>query len=202
MKQSLFFNKKFAYFITAIIIALSFLLGGAKSLNSARDKVVTVFEDGKKQGFLSSCVNTVSDFFNEENKAANSLLEDVRKCAEASQTIAVIAEKYLGENDVVVGKLENVIRNMKSTKSIDKIHEFTIEIELLTSELRQKDGVKSMEENDKYDWNNAFNEMASYKNTKNLREYNEKAKSYNKRLQEFPANIIRATRLVEELPIF
>jgi|GEM_PF-5880179 len=208
MKQSIFFNKTFAIFLTIVIIALSFALGGARSLNGVRDKAVAVFESGDKSigNNISNFVGGIVNFFTGDNEnkieSTDGILECVRNKADVSQTVIILAEKYIVSGDYDVVKLKNAALNVKGTKSPYKIFDFNLAMDEAVSVLSKKLENEEITDIEKRNLELAVSQMTGYRNVMSLDKYNKMASDYNKKLEKIPANFIKAARLVKELPVF
>ena len=201
MKKSLFYSKKFAYFATAVIIALSVILGGARSLNSERVKAVELFETGKETD--RNIFQIAGDFFvnllDGENSDTGGVLQCVRERAETARDIADIAEKHLGADNEDVRMIKDAYNVVGKTKSIDEIYDYNRQISSAADSIHRK--LKAAGVSDTA-LDSSFNDLNYKEDRIKSDRYNSKAKKYNNTLNDFPANIIRKLQLVDYLPDF
>ena len=184
-KKPLFYKKKTAFAITAVVIALSFLLGGARGLLSQRNKAVDFFRSGTEYG---------------------SALNDIKIRVDNAHTLIKVAELCLDSNDNDLKNLNKTVANLenalKKEKNVDNIYKYNGELTRLADVIYKKADISALGDLQTVWWENAKSEMSSRANTIKNDGYNKKAADYNKKTKAFPAFVIRFCGLAKPLPIF
>ena len=97
-------NKRNAIIITALIVVISVFAGATRTLNSLRNQAMLTFENGVQRDGVS-------------------VANDMKKRAAAAYDIALIAEKYYGENETTKELKELSAKEEKDISKKFKINE-------------------------------------------------------------------------------
>ena len=179
MKQSIVYNKKFAVCATIIVISLSFLFGGTKSLNAERNKAVREFRNGSDGKSIAYYVESISDI----------ALGDIALNAQSLNMTDDKDIKALLSASTAVRNAEN-----SKNKSVDKYYENYRA--MITS-------IDSLKRNDASLVTNLIPTTVSLPRSIIRNDnYNAMAADFNKELNKVPALIFKLMGMAKTLPVF
>ena len=182
MRRLLAYDRKTAWSITVLIIIISFMGGGAKSLNRLK--------------------NTATDiFYNGADGDGMGVQRELDHRASYAQNMLTVANRYI-KDDAAVRQAQAACDDLLGSVGIADKSKNDKKLSEAVSQLYERLGKEKLSENDARYRESLYEEINARSSRISNDAYNGEAREYNRKLSVFPASLIRAARLAEELPVF
>lgn len=182
MNKINFKDRRTAVIITAILIVVSFAGGGARSLNALKSSASGVFINGA-------------------NGDGMGIRRELDRRVEYSRNLLTIAERYISGDDAAV-RLDNAANALAGSKNIAGQSKTNRELTEAAAALYDRLETEELSDTDARLRESVFADLKARNNIILNDKYNEAAWAYNRKLNAFPASLIKTLRLASELPLF
>jgi len=180
--MKIFNDRGVARCITAVVICVSFLGGGAKTLNRMGAEASGMFYDGV-------------------NGDGMGIQRELDHRANFTQNMVTVANRYI-RDDAAATKAEAACSDLINAETIKLKSEANRNLTDAAAGLYDRLGRETLSDNDARLRESLFTEIKARNARISNDEYNKNARDFNQKLHIFPASVIRALRLTPELPIF
>jgi len=182
MNNDILYNRKIARIVTAVLIVASFLGGGVKSINRLKTSATDIFYNG-----------ATGDGFGIER--------DIGHKIEFTFNMITVASRYIPD-DNAVKQLESARSDLINSKSIADKSKNNLRLNESATALYDRLGQENLSESDAKYRENIYTDIKARNNMIMNDGYNKEAREFNRKLDVFPASLIKSLRLVSELPLF
>ena len=162
-------NRKTAALILALVVVLSALLGGWRSLSALSSDVEKAFTEGE-EGF--------------------SIQRDLNERMTQAVNLTAVAKRYLSPDDARITAVTDVRNALDAAKTPGEKYRANQQLSEAFSVLYYALEDMDLTEKDKEYRGEFYGEMLSRNDTISRDPYNEKAGAFNETLRQFPANLI------------
>jgi len=176
-------NRKTAKGITALIILFSILLGAHLSLTKLKEETLSVFYQG-------------------ENKGEKGIQSDLEYISDQCYNLTVVAGRYMNREEDEVKEVSERLEAMKKADAPGDKYQAKENLIKTSMELHGKLNLMNLSEKDRYYCDSFPVNLKSRELIISHNSYNEKAASYNRCLQRFPANILSRITFVRPLELY
>lgn len=176
-------NRKTATGITALIILFSILLGAHLSLTKLKEETLSVFYHG-------------------ENTGEKGIQSDLEYISDQCYNLTVVAGRYMNREEETVKEVSEHLEALKKAAAPGDKYKAKENLIKASMELHEKLVLMNLTEKDRYYCDSFPVNLRSRELIISHSSYNEKAASYNRCLQRFPANILSRITFVRPLELY
>ena len=182
MNGGFFGERKTAWAVTVFLIIVSFLGGGAKSLNRMKSVSEKVFYEGVSGDGLG-------------------IQRELDRRIEYARNFISVANRYIPD-EPAVKQLADAADALAGSKTVKEKSDNNQKLTAAASALYERLGSAGISERDAGFRESIFADIKARNNIILNDGYNREARDFNAKLAVFPASALRALRVVSELPVF
>jgi len=176
-------NRKTAKCITALIILFSVLLGAHLSLTKLKEETLSVFYQG-------------------EYKGEKGIQSDLEYISDQCYNLTVVAGRYMNREEETVKVVSERLEALKKADTPGDKFKAKEDLIKVSMGLHEKLDLMNLSEKDRYYCDSFPVNLKSRELIISHSSYNEKAASYNRCLQRFPANILSRITFIRPLELY